>query len=1091
MKKTLLLIVFSIFAINFGYAQTEKAWGAATSNNVNASKDAQRQSFPSVFTLMQSNPQLIREALANAPQRLSAKKSGTIITMPNAAGGTERFEVFEASNFEPALQAQFPEIRSYAGTGVDDKLATIRMSIDPSGIQAMVFRTDKRNEFIEPYSADGKVYAIYNSDRQKGKLPFVCSTDDKMIAQTAERTAAARLSNSSELLTFRLALSCNGEYTAYFGGTIPGALAAFNATMTRVNGVFEKDFSIHMNIIANTTSVIYTNAATDPYTNLNSWNGQLQAALTATIGEANYDIGHMFGATGGGGNAGCIGCVCVDGQKGSGITSPADGVPMGDNFDIDYVAHEMGHQFGGNHTFSNSVEGSGVNVEPGSGSTIMGYAGITPQDIQAHSDDYFVYASIKQVQDNMVGKTCPVRTPLSNVAPVMDAGKDYTIPKSTPFVITGSGTDGNGDPLTYCWEENDSATTQTGTNSQASATKTGGPNWRSYDPVSTPTRYFPPLARVVANQLTTTFLDGAVTIKTEAVSSVARTLNFTLTGRDNVAGIGQTGTDAMVVTVAALAGPFLVSSPNTAVSWEAESNQTVTWDVAGTVANNINAAYVDIYLSNDGGLTYPTLLASKVPNDGSETVTIPNTVGTTNRIMVKGWDHIFYDISNVNFTITAAPSTFGVSFLRNSGEQNKPACTGADMSYTLAYEASNGFAGTTTFAVTGQPAGATVTFSPTSVNASGNITMTISNTAALTPGFYSMTVTATSGAIVRTVPYYFQLFSSNFVNTTLVAPTNSAVTQDTSLSLTWAADANASSYDVQLATDDTFTNIIRSATVSTTSFYVTGLLEATSYYWRVLPKNLSCAGVFSTSSTFQTGMVLCDSYASTNVPLAIAATGAPTINSTIVIPAGSATTISDLNVSVTLNHTWISDLTGTLISPSGTQVQLFANPCGDEINDIAATFDDSGAAVVCGDAPGISGTVKSLGLLSAFNGQSSAGTWTLRIADGFNQDGGALTAWSLNICHTAALATVENHLSNFVIYPNPNNGSFNVQFTPNSGNDVKINVHDIRGREIFSKSYNNNGLFNENLQLNNVQAGMYLVTVQNGNQKEVKKIVIE
>jgi subtilisin-like proprotein convertase family protein len=1086
MKKTLLLIVFSIFVMNFGYAQSEKAWNAVTNNNVKASKNVQRLSFPSAFTLMQANPQLIREALANAPQRLSAKKSGIIITMPNAAGGTERFEMFEASNFEPALQAQFPEIRSYAGKGVDDKLATIRMSIDPRGIQAMVFRTDKHNEFIEPYSEDGKVYAIYNSERQKGKLPFVCSTEDKMVAQNAERTSAARLSNSSELLTFRLALSCNGEYTAYFGGTVAGSLAAFNATMTRVNGVFEKDFSIHMNIIANTTTVIYTNAATDPYTSMGNWNGQLQATLTTNIGEANYDIGHMFGATGGGGDAGCIGCVCVDGQKGSGITSPADGVPMGDNFDIDYVAHEMGHQFGGNHTFSNSVEGTGVNVEPGSGSTIMGYAGITNQDIQAHSDDYFVYASIKQVQDNMVGKTCPVRTPLSNVAPVMDAGKDYTIPKSTPFVMTGSGTDGNGDVLTYCWEENDTATIQTGNNSQASATKTGGPNWRSYDPVSMPTRYFPPLARVVANQLTSVF----GTIKTEAVSSVARTLNFTLTGRDNVTGIGQTGTDAMVVTVAALAGPFLVSAPNTAVSWEAESNQTVTWDVAGTTANNINAAYVDIYLSNDGGLTYPTLLASKVPNDGSETITVPNTVGTTNRVMVKGWDHIFYDISNVNFTITAAPSTFGVSFLRTAGEQNKPACTGADMSYTLAYDTLNGFAGTTTFAVTGQPEGATVIFSPVSISGSGNVTMTISSTAALTPGFYSMTVTATSGAITKTVPYYFQLFSSNFVNTTLVTPANLAVTQGTSLSLTWAADANASSYDVQLATDESFTNIVSAATVTTTSFYVTGLLEATNYYWRVLPKNLSCAGVFSAASTFQTGMTLCDSYASTNVPLTISASGAPTVNSTLVIPAG--TTISDLNLTLNLAHTWINDLTITLISPSGTQVKLVDEPCSsDDIHNIVATFDDAGANVVCGTSPGISGTVKSLELLSAFNGQPSAGTWTLRIKDNYNQDGGVLNSWSLGICHTAPLATAENHLSNFVIYPNPNSGSFNVQFTPNSGNDVKINVHDIRGREIFSKSYGNNGLFNENLQLNNVQAGMYLVTVQNGNQKEVKKIVIE
>ncbi|HEY0092370.1 MAG TPA: zinc-dependent metalloprotease family protein, partial [Flavobacterium sp.] len=539
MKKTLSLIALCLFAM-IGQSQTDKAWTKVTDRgNLTPSKNTQRLSFPTEFSLYQFSPQSMRQALAAAPERLGKQPNGVVISLPNTNGGIESFEVFEASNFEPALQAQFPEIRSYVGRGITDTKAVLRMSLDQNGIQTMVFRTDKRNEFMEPYSADGSVYAVFNSSRNKGSLPFVCSTEDVAIANTAMTSnVAQQRSSHAELLTFRLAMSCNGEYSSYFGGTVAGALAAINASMTRVNGVFEMDFAIHMNLIANTTSVIYLNAATDPYTNMGAWNGQLQTTLTNVIGEANYDVGHMFGATGGGGNAGCIGCVCVNGQKGSGITSPADGIPMGDNFDIDYVAHELGHQFGGNHTFSNNVEGSGVNVEPGSGSTIMGYAGITSQDIAAHSDEYFVYASIKQVQDNMVNKTCPVRTDITHTAPAIDAGANYTIPKSTPFVLTGSGTASAGN-LSYCWEQNDTATTQTGANSQASATKTGGPNWRSYDPVSTSSRYFPPLARVVINQLVTTF--GL--IKSEAVSSVARTLNFTLTGRDNYLGIGLTNTD--------------------------------------------------------------------------------------------------------------------------------------------------------------------------------------------------------------------------------------------------------------------------------------------------------------------------------------------------------------------------------------------------------------------------------------------------------------------------------------------------------------------------------------------------------------------
>ena len=1085
MKKTLLFIALCFFC-QFGQSQTEKAWAKASGQNVLASKNTERLSFPKEYSLYHFSPETMRQVLATAPARLGKQKKGVIISLPNTAGAIENYEVFEASNFDAELQAQFPEIRSYVGRGITDKRAVLRMSVDPRGIQTMVFRTDKRNEFLEPYSEDGTIYAVFNSSRAKGNLPFTCTTEDVRIAESLPlQTRETNRTSLAELMVFRLAMSCNGEYTSYFGGTVAGALAAINASITRVNGVFEMDFAIHMDIVASSTSVIYTNAGTDPYTTMGAWNGQLQTALTANIGEANYDVGHMFGATGGGGNAGCIGCVCVNNQKGRGITSPADGIPMGDNFDIDYVAHELGHQFGGNHTFSNNVEGSGVNVEPGSGSTIMGYAGITAQDIAAHSDDYFVYGSIKQVQDNMVGKTCPVRTPISGAAPVIGAGFDYTIPKSTPFVLTGSGTDESA-TLNFCWEQNDNATTQTGANSQASATKTGGPNWRSYDPVASPSRYFPPLARVVINQLTTTF--GL--IRSEAVSSVARTLNFTLTGRDNFLGIGLTNTDATLITVNGTAGPFLVSAPNTNVSWAAGTNQLVTWDVAGTTANNVNSAYVDIFMSADGGFTYPMMLASQVPNDGSETISVPNMVGTSNRIMVKGNNHVFYDISNTNFTIAAAPSTFSIAFNGNAGEQNKTACQGANVTYTLPYTALSGFSGTTTFSITGQPAFSIVNFTPSTIAANGTVSLTISGTGSAAPGLYSMTVTGTSGAETKTVPLYFQLFSSNFATATLTSPANLATAQSTSLTLTWVADSNATSYDVQVATDAAFTNIFTSGTVNTASYLVSGLAQATNYFWRVLPMNASCSGAYSPASTFQTGQISCSSFASANVPLTISASGTPTINSTLTIASG--VTIADLNITMNVGHSWVNDLTATLISPSGTEVQLVAAPCTSvALNNIVATFDDAGTPVVCSNNPAIGGTVQPFQSLAAFNGQNSGGLWTLRIFDAYNLDGGALNSWSLNICSTLPLETAENLFTDFVIYPNPNNGSFNVQFNTQSESDITINVHDIRGREIFTRTYQNNGLFNENLQLNNVQTGMYLVTVQDGNRKEVKKIVVE
>lgn len=1066
-------------------------WGRITTSEVKPNKIASRQSFPAEYTLYSVSVDEIKNSLKQSPERLKSNFSNVIISIPNSEGNLERFQMFEFSNFAPELQAQFPEIRSYIGIGIDDKYAKLRLSLDPNGIQGMIFRTGKVNEFFEPYSEEGNIYAFYSSNRNKGEMPFVCTTEDIKVAQELKfQTQNQNRSSSGELLTFRLALSCTGEYAQFFGGTVALALEGMNDTMTRVNGIFENDLAIHMNLISNNNVIVYLNPNTDPYSTIGNWNTELQSTLTNVIGEANYDIGHVFGASGGGGSAGCIGCVCVNGIKGSAKTAPSDGVPGGDTFDIDYVAHEMGHQFGANHTYSHIFEGSGVNVEPGSGSTIMGYAGITSRDVQFNSDAYFVYASVKQIQDNMAGKTCPVRLNLSNSTPTANAGLDYTIPKSTPFVLTGVATDSDNDMLTYCWEQNDSATSnaQTGAQSAASPTKTIGPNWRSYSPVNTPTRYFPPLSRVIANQSTTSGLE----IVTEALSSVARTLNFVFTVRDNFAGAGQTNSDEMRVTVNGTAGPFVVNSPNTAVSWVVGTNQNVTWNVAGTTTNGVNAEFVDIYLSTDGGNTYPILLASKVPNDGSETVTVPNNVGTTNRIMVKGYKHIFYDISNTNFTITAPTSTFAVAFNGVEEEQNKDVCSSSSVSYSIPYNVYSGFVGSTTFAITGQPAGSTVTFSPNSISTNGSVTMTISNLSNATPSFYSMVVTAISGAEIKTVPFYLNLLNSNFASSVLTSPANNAIGQNTNLNLSWQADPNATQYDVQVSTDQNFTNIISSGISSTTSYTVSGLSEATVYYWRILPKNSACSGVYSSSYLFKTGQITCDSFSSTNVPVTIPTSANVTVNSTLTVPTTGI--LSDVNISVNISHSWVNDVTLTLISPSGTQVQLVAQPCTyASLLNIVATFDDSGSPIVCGVNPAISGTVVPLQSLSAFNGQQMNGIWTLRVLDSVQGDGGAINSWSLNICNITEvpLSVNDNSLQDFVLYPNPNKGNFTISFNSDNSEKISVGVFDIRGRSVFNKEYQNNGLFNENMQLDNLQSGVYLVRVQNGSKQLTKKIVIE
>lgn len=1115
MNKKLLFTIASFMIICNLQAQTDKLWSKHKGGTLITSKNIERPDFPTDFDLYELNFNSMKQILSNSQDRFVSKR-GVVISLPNKQGGLEQFEVFEASNFTPEFQAQNPDIRAYAGKSLQDKYATLRMSISPQGIQTMVFRTNTKNEFMEPYSADGKVYAIYNSSNRKSG--FTCRTEDNGISESVRKEIAnTQRSSNLELLTFRLALACTGEYGAAFGGAA-GALAQMNATMTRVNGVFERDFTIHMNLIDNTL-IRYTNAASDPFSPasaMGNWNAELQADLTAKIGEANYDIGHLFGASGGGGNAGCIGCICVDGQKGSGITSPGSGSASGDTFDIDYVAHEMGHQLGGNHTFSHTTESNGVNMEPGSGSTIMGYAGITgTTDVQAHSDAYFHYASIFQVENNMINKTCPTRTPISNLAPVVNAGADYTIPKSTPFMLTGIGTDPDGNTLSYCWEQINTADIANQTSSAASATKVLGPNWRSFTPVSSPIRYFPTMKSVVANQLyTNTPLSTAINaFKVEYLSSVDRSLSFSFTGRDNVLNGGLTHTDGMKVTVSAATGvvPFAVSYPTaTGVSWPVGSNQTVTWNFAGSTANGINAAFVDIYLSTDvnttaGTFTYPILLASKVPNDGSEVITVPNNVGATNRILIKGYKHIFFDISNNNFAIATAANSFAIGFNGIAEQQNKQVCQGNGATYTIPYTAYAGFTGTTTFSAGTLPAGVAVTFSPTSMSASGNVTMTVTTTGAVAVGVIPIIVSATSGATTKTAPFYLEVFSSNFGTQTLSSPANNATGISTSGSLSWTTNNAATSYDIQIARDAAFTNIVSSGTVTSSTAIFSSLLEATSYFWRVLPKNPSCSGTYSSGYKFTTGSSNCTYNYSNNVNLPISdGTGAniagPTATKTIIVPSTVIGNLNDITTSLTFDHTYVQDLVIELVHPDGTIIKLMNRSCdeGATVNGATYSFNFTNSATVqlpsgsCLQPSPISGNVKPADPITVFYGKAASGTWTLKATDKYNGDIGSISNWSLNLCVAEpALGIIDNSLSNFVLYPNPNKGNFTVQFNSSSSNDIAISVHDMRGRLILNNSYNNTGLISQNVQLNNIQAGVYLVTVQDGNRKEVRKIVIE
>ena len=586
-----------------------------------------------------------------------------IVKIPTSEGKLERFSVRSFPVIDKELALQY-NLGSYIGVGIDDPSKSIRFSTAPDDFQSMIIKNGIY-EFIEPANKDKTVYVLHAKSK-KSEIGFFCKTNEPkenkkqiedLMNEGKEKASSLGFrieSSDKKYRTLRLALSVTGEYTSYFGGTVSGALTAINATLTRVNGVMEKELAIHLNLISN-TAIIYTNANTDPYSpaaSMDDWNKQLMNTLHNVVGDANFDIGHLFGASGGGGNAGCIGCICSNDMsldswgfplayKGSGYTSPADGIPSGDNFDIDYVAHEMGHQLGANHTFSHDLEGTGVNMEPGSGSTIMGYAGITgaSTDVQAHSDPYFHFASISQIQSNLASTSCDVETTITNNPPTITPLTSYTIPKNTAFVLSASATDPESNPLTYTWEQADDATEIISDANLGNTTS--GASFRSIIGTSNSTRYFPKLSTVLSGNLKN-LADW------EAVSTVARTSNFKVTVRDNNVNGAQTQSANQQITVGN-DGPFSVTSSLVYNN----ANIPFTWNIANTNSAPYNVANVKIDYTTNNGSSW-TVLSNSTPNDGTEILNFSSLPTNSNiKIRVSAIGNVFYAIGSATVIQTS------------------------------------------------------------------------------------------------------------------------------------------------------------------------------------------------------------------------------------------------------------------------------------------------------------------------------------------------------------------------------------------------------------------------------------------------------
>ncbi|MBJ7880896.1 reprolysin-like metallopeptidase [Gelidibacter salicanalis] len=1077
LKTTLFLTL--IFTFSMSYAQkSDSPWTKLFKGDISHNKLLPQQSVPETASYYQLNMDVVKMNLQNTPPRDSGTLSKALLAFPNADGTMETFRIMEYSVMHPELQSQFPELRSYVGYSLKNSATVIYFSISPQGLHAMTLSNSHATQFINPYTTDGAYEAFSRNALPLTDNLFECGVIDDGLPNPVEldkTVIAVKNANDGMRRTFRLAIGTSVEYTNFHGGTVASALAAINTTMTRVNGIYDRELSIRMTLVANNNLLISTS---DNSIFSNEGNiGSITDLINSKIGETSYDIGHTF-TTGSGGSA-YLGRVCTN-SKGGGTTGLSK--PIGDPYDIDYVAHEMGHQFGATHTFNGSVGeclGNRSNdsaYEPGSGSTIMAYAGLcAPQNVERNSDKYFHQISLQQIWTNITqgNSTCAVLTSTGNSAPTAMAGASYTIPISTPYKLTGSSTDVDGTKShTYTWEQFD-----LGEAGRATETTEFGPIVRSVQPSTSPVRFIPKFEDVLVN-------DGTSTTW-EKLPSIERTMTFAFTVRDNDTRGGQTDVDVITVNTVDAPGPFKVTSQNDSIPWEIGAIKKITWDVANTNVAPISAPTVNIKLSIDGGTTFPYILAANVSNDGVHEIMVPAGTETNRaRIMVEGAGHIFYNLNTSNFKI------IGVDYLLNFSPTTMTVCQPENAVYKFTYNTYQGYTGSTVFSATNLPSGTTATFSPASASANGtSVTMTITGIGALVPGNYEFSAVGTSGAITNSSDLQLTVYNKVIAPIVLLTPLNGASGLYRDIEFTWAEDFNAEEYLLEISTNSNFKTIVDAQTLTANS-YATVLDLETVYYWRVTGVNRCSGRTVSSIYTFSTGVSTCvDALKATDTPIVILADKRGTYTSSITVT--ESLPVTDVNVKVNIQHEWVKDLELFLVSPQGTTVVLSReNGVNEAKNYVNTIFDQQATdSITKGTAP-FTGSYIPEGDLSVLNGELSAGTWTLKVVDLFDTDGGTINEFTLQLCLARPLVIEGRNFLAFGLFPNPNNGEFTVKLQSTSEEDISIEVFDMRGRRVFGNRFDNTANFREVIRLDAVQSGMYLINISDGLKTVVKKILV-
>lgn len=961
------------------------------------------------------SPEVIQSTISNSSQK---DKHSFKLNIPLNKEESVVFELRPYNILPENLSKKYPNIRTYQGRSPSNKLLAGRFSYSSKGFHGII-SSPEGTYFMDPHPSKKEGYFhIYNIKDNEASLngaSFECGDyanqdyhsrmNESEILQTFLEPSRKK-SASWPLKVYTVAVACTGEYTQFHGGTVEDGLSAIVVTINRLNQVFERDLGIRLRLMENNDQLVFTNPATDPYSNGNSSEmlGQNINYMRVNLDQNAFDIGHVFGTNNVVSGVAYRASTCInfvsavpDFNKAGGVSQLPS--PEGDAFTIAVAGHEFGHQLGASHSFSSCQEvNPSTSYEPGGGTTIMAYAGICQSinNLQFFTDDYYHTGSLDQIlayTRTSNGQFCGEDIPSENIVPDVNIPlqSGFYIPISTPFKLNTLATDQNNDSLTYCWEQYDIGPINNPPGSPAG----NSPLFRSFQPTTNSERIFPSIEKIVFDRFD----------RSEVLPTYSRDLTFRCTVRDNNESAGAVNWDQISFQSTEEAGPFDVLTPaNSNTSWIAGNSYEVQWDVANTNGSLVDCQFVNILLSLDGGFTYPISLVQSTPNDGSAFVNIPNVTSSIARVMVEASNNIFFDISSFDFRIIAPETASVYATVTPSGV---PAvCLPESVNFEVFYQALLNYEGSIEFDLIGDlPEEAVFEFSDNNVTPNSSL-----NSINLKLDLPNVEVNTTYNLQVAVIPTgldtIFQDIQVNTLSTDLsaVAPLDPADGSkglaNQLVSFNWEGSPNADSYTFELATNPTFgdSTVLTANQLTDTSFDVENILEPnTIYYWRIQPNQNSCGtGDYSKVNVLQTVTSLCSTYESMT-SVNISGSGRPTIQSSITVPSGGA--IEDVNIPIIeANYQPIKSLKISLLSPESDEVVLYDQECGNTVI-FRSGFDDEAISTInCPPDDRIPFRPKDS--LAAFNGQLAAGEWTLQVqvvASGFGASG-ALDNWAIEFC---------------------------------------------------------------------------------------------